>query len=176
MSQEPSTNVFHLLTQAREDSKLSLEQVANALSLTKCAIERLEAGDANYFPKGPYFVGNIKRYCGYLGVDATVLVESHYASCGEPELDYQEPDMHKAKLSTSYQHKENKTLYGVACAVMVFVLVGAISTQTIMADLSQSSRQATPSLPVETIENKESNVSLAGFMPSDFAEKPQSKP
>ena len=84
--------------------------------------------------------------------------------------------MHKAKLSTSYQHKENKTLYGVACAVMVFVLVGAISTQTIMADLSQSSRQATPSLPVETTENKESKVSLAGFMPSDFAEKPQSKP
>ena len=69
--------------------------------------------------------------------------------------------------------KKIRYVFGVACAVMVFVLVGAISTQTIMADLSQSSRQATPSRPMETIENKESNVSLAEFMPSDFAEKRQ---
>ena len=72
--------------------------------------------------------------------------------------------------------KKIRYVFGVACAVMVFVLVGAISTQTIMADLSQSSRQATPSRPVETIENKESNVSLLGIMSNDLAEKPQSKP
>ena len=58
----------------------------------------------------------------------------------------------------------------MACAVKVFVLVESISNQTTMADFNQASRQATPSRPVETTENKESKVSLAGFMPNDFAE------
>ncbi len=72
--------------------------------------------------------------------------------------------------------KKIRYVFGVACAVMVFVLVGAISNQTIMADLSQSSLQGAPSLPVEATENKESNVSWLESMSNDLTEKPQSKP
>ena len=73
--------------------------------------------------------------------------------------------------------KKIRYVFGVACAVMVFVLVGGgVSNQTVMADFNQASRQRTPSLPVEATENKESNVSLLGIMSNDLAEKPQSKP
>lgn len=134
MSKQKPKNPFRDLAKARKAKGLSTQEVAAALHLTTCAVEEIEKGNWAYFPKGPYFQGYVKRFCDYLNIPCQPLLDAYQAQyCNVEICDYQEPKMHKMKLTCSYQHKKYRTVYGLACAFMVFVLVGVISTQNMFS-------------------------------------------
>jgi cytoskeletal protein RodZ len=145
VSKQKPKDPFRDLTKARKAKGLSAEDVAIALHLTTCAVEEIEKGNWAYFPKGPYFQGYLKRFCEYLNIPCQPLLDAYQAQyCNAEICDYQEPKMHKMKLTCSYQHKKYRTVYGLACAFMVFVLVGVVSTKNIL-----SGKTVADSTPIE---------------------------
>ncbi len=145
-AESQANNKYQVLAKARLQKGWMLSDVAEKLSLSETAVSHIEEGDSSYFPRGPYFSGNLKRYCACLDIDSASLLDAYYAEKVPDHLsEYQEPQMHKRQLTSAYQHKKHKTFYGLACAVIVVVLVGAMSTQTIVTDMPVIEKAVTPS-------------------------------
>ncbi|MCY4046294.1 MAG: helix-turn-helix domain-containing protein [Cellvibrionales bacterium] len=157
MSKKKSNDPFRELIKARKAKGLSVDDVALALHLTPRAVEEIEKGNWEYFPKGPYFKGNVKRVCDFLDVPSAPLVEVYQTQYCEAQVcDYQEPQMHRIKLSSSYQHKKYRTAYGLACAFMVVMLVGIVTTQNIL-----SSKTVADTSPLEPVWAAKNSVKLS---------------
>ena len=63
-----------LLKNAREARHLDIETTARETSISKQWLEAMENEDPNQFPGEPYFVGFLKSYAGYLGLDSERMV------------------------------------------------------------------------------------------------------
>jgi len=72
------------LAQAREDSKLGLEEVARRLHLSTRQIEALEQDDYRSLPGATYVRGYLKSYALLLGIDPAPVLDAHSRMTAKP--------------------------------------------------------------------------------------------
>ena len=61
-----------LLRKTREEKGLIFENIAREISIDKKYLQGLEEEDSSVFPGEPYFVGYLKNYAEYLGIDENI--------------------------------------------------------------------------------------------------------
>ena len=61
-----------LLRQTREEKGLIFDNIAREIAIDKKYLQGLEDEDASVFPGEPYFVGYLKNYAEYLGIDSSI--------------------------------------------------------------------------------------------------------
>ncbi|CAA0100478.1 Cytoskeleton protein RodZ [BD1-7 clade bacterium] len=175
------------LKKARKKASWSQERVAETLNLTVSVVARLENGEFNELPKGPFVTGYIRAYAGLFDLDAdsliTVLHSEHSESAPLAPADFQEPEMHNTKLSAGFEHKKYRTAYGIAAAVGMLVLLALYSllqvTPEAIGDTYEQHdavmvKQALASLVSEPTDIGASNTS--DYTPSATVNTPQLLP
>ncbi len=68
-----------ILKRARENKNVSIEQIERETSITRQYIEAMEAEDVYVFPGEPYFIGFLKNYSDYLGLDTDEVLKYYTA-------------------------------------------------------------------------------------------------
>ncbi len=68
-----------ILKKTREEKHLDFETIARETSIAKNYLEALERDSPESFPGEPYFIGFLKNYAEYLGVDKERLITLYHA-------------------------------------------------------------------------------------------------
>lgn len=109
----------------RKEKNLSLKDVENATSIRSTYLEAIEKGDVDKFLSSVYFLGFIRQYATYLGVDVEMLMKEHPALFErrdtKHEFDYGIGTLEvRGSMSGGVKWLPN-LLYGGAFAVMLLV-------------------------------------------------------
>ncbi|QCE32172.1 hypothetical protein FAI41_00405 [Acetobacteraceae bacterium] len=70
---EVMTSVGHALSKRRQDLGYDISFVASKLKLRVSQLEALETDNRNFFPGRPYYLGFLKSYAEFLGMDFKTL-------------------------------------------------------------------------------------------------------
>lgn len=68
-----------LLKNARESKNITLDTASRDTAIAKAYLEKLEIEDDASFPGEAYFLGFVKNYCSYLGVDQDYVIKLYHA-------------------------------------------------------------------------------------------------
>ncbi|NRB37477.1 MAG: helix-turn-helix domain-containing protein [Pseudomonadales bacterium] len=120
------------LKDARICQSKTCEDVAAALNIPVATIKTLELGQFEKLHGEAFVTGYMRAYATFLAFPPAqsqqliqqYLLQSRAINAVEQ---YQEPAMYSARLSQSFQHKENKTAYGLAAAMTLVVMMGIFS-------------------------------------------------
>jgi cytoskeletal protein RodZ len=88
-----TTSVGERLRAAREQKKLSLEDIATQTRIPLRHLENLEAGDWSKLPAPTYTIGFAKSYASAIGLDRTEIGEDLRAEMGGQRFDTGSPEV-----------------------------------------------------------------------------------
>jgi len=106
------------LAQAREDSKLGLEEVAHRLHLSTRQIEALEQDDYRSLPGATYVRGYLKSYALLLGIDPGPVLDAHSRMTAKPSPPPDFSNITPQREITSRHHQVRIVTYLVAVVVI----------------------------------------------------------
>lgn len=89
---EPIENIGLFLKNLREEKKIPVAQVAQALKTKPETIQAIEANDFQKIPAVPYIKGYLRSYSNYLGIDSEHILEEYnrqYPNTEKPLFIYQ---------------------------------------------------------------------------------------
>lgn len=122
------------LLAARKSRSFTCQEVASALNLPLRAIENLEQGNFDSLSGEAFVTGYMRAYAELMDFSAerTDLLIAQYleSSRAAQSLAYKEPEMFNSRLSGYFQHKQHKTGYGLAIAMMLVIGLGFISIKS----------------------------------------------
>lgn len=67
-------DIGNVLYTARKHKGLSLEEVAGTLKIRRLYLKELEAGEVTEIPGQVYYLGYVKEYSAFLGLDSKTMV------------------------------------------------------------------------------------------------------
>ncbi|MBM3252749.1 MAG: helix-turn-helix domain-containing protein [Candidatus Omnitrophica bacterium] len=132
-------SIGEALKKAREDKKLTLEQVQRSTKIQLNILINLEADAFDKLPNPTYIKGFIKQYAQYLGLDPEPLL-NEYTSLN-PQLPPQEIAIKSEdeKIRAASPAKKKTNLFIIILAIIVVILVAG-------AGLSRLIGKITPTL------------------------------
>lgn len=114
-------SVGEQLRAAREQKKLSLEDIATSTRIPRRHLESLESGDWSKLPAPTYSVGFAKSYAGAVGLDRTAIGEQLRAEMGGYRADTSSAEVFQAADPARTMPKG--LVLGAIAAVIVMVLL-----------------------------------------------------
>ena len=115
------SEVGEMLRSARQQQRLSVLQVAEAIKIKPQYLEALEEGDYHLLPGQAYVTGFLKNYAKYLGLHPEDVMQDFHTIRPEPQ-----PDVKAATrvLASGYQRQHRKRLISSLVAVVVLLIAG----------------------------------------------------
>lgn len=166
----PPTFHYSLLREARDNKKLSLQDVSNQLRISVRQIEALESGDFTRLPQPMIVRGFIRNYARLLGIDATPVLDIYKAKVPEIipnsyiiESNINQPIANKEKQSW-FKYLLASALVLIALAVWL-VYMNIIGTPVKLEDLAKN--VGVTSLNVN---NTQTNIPSTGNESTNLAE------
>lgn len=154
-----------IFRQAREEKKLTIEDVARITHIRRLYLSSIESGDLNQLPGGIYTVGFIKTYATFLELDAPDILRQ----LGMDAVTLAEANSLVVPIPRESQERPQLKLVAITSAIALVVLGGAYFWQEgklslpIQEEKTQiaSIQSATQELPVEEIKEGEAEPALA---------------
>ncbi|RLA09113.1 MAG: hypothetical protein DRQ60_06205 [Gammaproteobacteria bacterium] len=119
----PLNSLGKLLLAAREERKISVQEIADSLNLTTQKIEALEQDNYDLFPGRTYVRGSLIGYARYVSIDPSIIKERLAETFPEPQ--HSRSNFKPIKLSTASDGPGKKIKAGLVMLILAAVVFAA---------------------------------------------------